>query len=63
MTTSSGGTKQPSAFNGNLQFEQGNNRITMFDGTDYRLILGLLPNGEIGLVVSKDGEDVFQVFN
>lgn len=62
MSTSSGGTKQPSAFNGNLQFEQGNNRITMFDGTNYRMIIGELPNGIVGIVISKEGVDVFDAF-
>lgn len=63
MATSSGGAKQPSAYNGNLQFEQGNNRITMFDGTVYRIIFGLLPDGTIGFIITKEGEDSFDVFN
>lgn len=65
MASSSGGAKQPSAYNGNLQFEQGNNRITMFDPVNsvYRIIFGLLPDGTIGFIITKDGEDAFAVFS
>ncbi len=55
--------KQVGALDGNLKLEQGNNRITMFDGTDYRIIFGLLPDGTIGFIITKEGEDAFDVFN
>lgn len=37
--------------------------ITVFDGTDNRVIMGLLPDGEYGIVVTKVGEDAFDVFS
>lgn len=33
------------------------------DGTDFRLILGKFPDGTIGLIISKPGEDVYSLFS
>lgn len=64
MATSSEGQKQLRAIRGKLQFEEGNNRITLYDTTDnvYRMIIGILPDGTIGIAISKEGEDVFAAF-
>lgn len=65
MATSTQGQKQIRAVEGKLQFEEGNGRITLYDTTDnvYRMIIGILPDGTIGIAISKEGEDVFDAFN
>jgi hypothetical protein len=56
------GQESTSVLNGQLRIEDGNNRMVLYDGTDYRMILGVLPDGTIGMVISKPGIDVFSVF-
>ena len=38
------------------------NGLALSDGTNLRLLLGVFPDGTIGLVVSKPGVDVSSVF-
>lgn len=44
---------------GRLRFEQGENRMVLFDGTVNRMVIGLV-NGEVLIAISKPGEDVFE---
>lgn len=48
---------------GYLRIEDGNNRLVLFNGTIFRLILGLMPDNSVGFVISKEGTDVFTVFS
>lgn len=61
MSTSTSGQKQIKPIQGKLVFEEGNSRITLYDTTDnvYRMIIGILPDGSVGIAISKEGEDVF----
>lgn len=43
--------------------EDANGYEVLYDGTVHRLIIGLLPDGTIGMVISKEGVDVFDVFD
>lgn len=65
MATSTAGQKQIKPIQGKLVVEEGNSRITLYDTTDnvYRMIIGILPDGTIGIAISKEGEDVFDAFN
>lgn len=56
------GGKNIAAAGGQIAFEQDNSRFVMFDGTVYRMIFGLLPDGSIGFIISKEGVDVFSLF-
>lgn len=35
----------------------------LFDGTTNRIIIGILPDGTVGMVISKEGEEVLDVFS
>lgn len=65
MAVSTSGQKQIKPIQGKLVVEEGNSRITLYDTTDnvYRMIIGILPDGTIGIAISKEGEDVFDAFN
>ena len=56
------GQKSTSVLSGQLRLEEGNNRLILYDGTDYRMVIGVLPDGTIGIAISKPGEDVFDAF-
>lgn len=60
---SESGQQIGSVLDGNLTIEYGNNRIIVNDGTTNRLLMGLFPNGDIGLIVVKEGVEVLDVFN
>lgn len=64
MATSTSGQKQIKPIQGKLVVEEGNSRITLYDTTDnvYRMVIGILPDGTIGIAISKEGEDVFDAF-
>jgi len=64
MAVSTPGQKQIKPIQGKLVVEEGNSRITLYDTTDnvYRMIIGILPDGTIGIAISKEGEDVFDAF-
>lgn len=49
--------------NGYLKIEDGNNRMLLFNGTVFRLILGVMPDGSVGFVISKEGVDVLSLFS
>ena len=56
------GQQSTSVLSGQLRFEEGNNRLVLHDGTNYRMVIGILPDGTIGIAISKDGQDVFEAF-
>ena len=58
------GQQQVGALDGNVKIEQGNNYMTVFDEIEgvYQIIMGRLPDGTIGFVITKTGEDVFEAF-
>lgn len=57
------GSASTSVLNGQLRIDDANNRMVLFDGSDYRMIIGVLPDGTVGIAISKVGEDVFDAFN
>ena len=65
MATSTPGQRQIKPILGKLVVEEGNSRITLYDTTTnvYRMIIGILPDGSVGIAISKEGEDVFDAFN
>lgn len=48
---------------GNLILEEANGRLTLHDGTVFRMIIGILPDGTVGIAISKVGKDVFNAFS
>ena len=44
-----------------IQQQNDKNRWVVNDGTDYRMIIGFLPDGEIAILISKTGEDIFDI--
>jgi hypothetical protein len=57
------GSANTSVLNGQLRIDDGENRMVLFDGTNYRMIIGVLPDGTVGIAISKVGEDVFAAFS
>lgn len=57
------GQNRTDVLSGQLRIEDGNNRLVLFDGTVNRMIIGVLPDGTVGVVISKPGEDVFNIFS
>lgn len=57
------GQKLTNTNQGYLRIEDINGRMVLFDGTDHRMIIGILPDGTVGIAISKDGEDVFAAFS
>jgi len=57
------GQQSTSVLSGQLRIEDGNGRMVLYDGTHYRMIIGLLPDGTVGVVISKPGIDVFSAFS
>jgi len=55
------GEKLTSVKDGFIQQQNDKNRWVVNDGDDYRMIIGFLPDGTIGIVISKTGEDVFEI--
>lgn len=63
-TVSSKGKKMSSVQDGQVRIEYGNNRFLVADENGIvRMIIGLLPDGTIGIVISKEGISVLDVFN
>lgn len=56
------GQDNTSVLSGQLRFEEGNNRLVLHDDTVYRMVIGVLPDGSIGVIISKPGKDVFDLF-
>lgn len=63
MAKSTSGSKNISTNNGKLQFSQAGNALVLFDGTTWRMIIGVLPDGTVGIAISKDGEDIYDAFS
>jgi len=63
-STSSKGKKMESVKDGQVRMEYDNNRFLVADENGIvRMIIGLLPDGTIGIVISKEGVNVLDVFN
>ena len=63
-TTTSKGKKMESVKDGQVRMEYDNNRFLVADEDGLvRMIIGLLPDGTIGIVISKEGVNVLDVFN
>lgn len=56
------GQQSTSGLNGQLRFEEGANRLVLHDGRHYRMVIGVLPDGTVGIAISKDGQDVLEAF-
>lgn len=58
------GKQQVGALDGNVKIEQGNNYLTVYDEIEevYQIIMGRLPDGTIGFIITKTGEDAFEAF-
>lgn len=63
MATSTSGSKKLATNNGKLSFVQAGNALVLFDGTTWRMIIGVLPDGTVGIAISKDGEDIYDAFS
>lgn len=62
--TSSKGKKLTSVKDGQVRMEYDNNRFLVADEDGIvRMIIGLLPDGTIGIVISKEGINVLDAFN
>lgn len=48
---------------GYLRLEDKNGYLILFDGTNHRMIIGILPDGTVGIAISKEGQDVFDAFS
>lgn len=57
------GQKSDNTLRGEIRIEWSKGRIVLFDGTYNRMIIGFLPDGTIGIAISKPGEDVFSAFS
>lgn len=57
------GQQSTDTANGKLRFEEGNNRIVVWNGTKIQMIIGFLPDSSIGVAVAKEGQDVVEAFN
>lgn len=63
-TTTTKGKKMESVKDGQVRMEYDNNRFLVADEDGIvRMIIGLLPDGTIGIVISKEGVNVLDVFN
>lgn len=62
-TVSYTGQNQVDTLSSRLRIEEGKGYLVIYDGTVNRLIMGVLPDGSIGMVISKEGVDVFSVFS
>lgn len=64
VTTTSSGKKMSNVKDGQVRIEFDNNRFLVADEDGIvRMIIGLLPDGTIGIVISKEGISVLDVFN
>lgn len=58
------GKKQTSVKDGQVRLEQDNNRLLVADEDGIvRMIIGVLPDGSIGIVISKEGISVYDLFS
>ena len=56
------GQKKTDTLNSKIRIEDGNGRLLVNDGVNNRIIIGLLPDGSYGMVVSKPGVEVLSLF-
>ena len=56
------GQEKTDTLDSKIRIEEGNGRILVNDGTNNRIIIGLLPDGTYGIVISKPGVEVLTVF-
>jgi hypothetical protein len=64
VKTTTTGKKSESVTDGQVRFEYDNNRILIADEDGIiRMIMGVLPDGTIGIVISKEGINVLDVFS
>lgn len=57
------GQKKTDILSGQLRIEDGNNRMILFDGTNNRMIIGIRPDGTVGIIISKIGIDVESLYS
>lgn len=57
------GQKKTDTLDSKIRIEDGNGRLLVNDGTNNRIIIGLLPDGTFGLIISKEGYDVLSLFS
>ena len=57
------GQSKTDVLNGKIRIEDGENRIVIYDEDNLRIIIGLLPDGTYGFVMSKEGYDLIDVFS
>lgn len=63
-TSTSKGKKMESVKDGQVRMEYDNNRFLVADDDGIvRMIIGVLPDGTIGIIISKEGVNVLDVFN
>ena len=63
IKTTSTGKKTESVKDGQVRMEYDNNRFLVADEDGIvRMIIGVLPDGTIGIVISKEGVNVLDVF-
>ena len=51
--------KKISTNTGKLTLNQAGDALVLWDGSIYRMIIGVTPDGIIDVVISKEGEDVY----
>jgi len=63
-SSASKGKKMTTVKDGQVRLELDNNRFLVADEDGLvRMIIGVLPDGTIGIVISKEGINVLDVFN
>lgn len=60
---SDSGQKLTTTNQGYLRTEDMYGRMILFDGTNHRMIIGILPDGTVGIAISKEGIDIFSAFS
>lgn len=55
------GEKLTTVKDGFIQQQDDKNRWVVHDASEYRMIIGTLPDGSIAIVISKPGDDVFDI--
>lgn len=63
-TVKTKGKQIDSVLDGQVRLELGNNRLVVADANGIiRMIIGVLPDGDIGIVITKEGVNALDVFN
>jgi hypothetical protein len=61
LSTSYSLNASTSSYDKRIQYQ--NNQIIVYDGTNERIIIGVLPDGTYGMAISKEGYDVSGAFS